>query len=404
VRLTVLQGATRSGFRWAAEARGEVARDPPGGRIVRALVSLDALRGRHRAYLRVRGRPVVFVPLGRDDGCAEARRWVQANASVGVHLVLQTFAGYRSCRARASGWYGRGSARASERAGDSFTIRPGVFDAGEDQPRLPRDLSRWYADVRAMVASRARWQLVSSFNGWAEGTAVESAAEWTSRSGHGAYLDALRTHGLPPPGRPGGDPVIAAAGDIACDPASDYFNDGLGTSGFCRQRDTSELLLRERLDAALALGDIQYEDGTLAQFIASFDRSWGRLGPLLRPAIGNHEYQDPAGGYWRYFGARAGPAGRGWYSFDLGRWHLVALNSNCGAVGGCGPSSPHGQWLRADLAANPSPYTLAFFHHPLFASSGARNGPPTGVVRPLWQELYRPTSAVRGHTGGLVGA
>ena len=191
-----------------------------------------------------------------------------------------------------------------------------------------------------------------------------------------------------------GDPVVAGAGDIACDPSSPAFAEGYGTATGCHQRATANQLLRMDLSAVLMLGDAQYEDGTLPKFMQSYDPSWGRLKELTRPVIGNHEYADGSAGgaYWDYFNGpgrasgRAGPRGAGWYSFDLGSWHVVALNSNCGLVG-CEPGSPQEAWLRADLAAHPTLCTLAMLHHPL-ASSGASDEGATPAVRPLWQALY----------------
>jgi hypothetical protein len=185
------------------------------------------------------------------------------------------------------------------------------------------------------------------------------------------------------------DPVIAAAGDIACDPTDTAFNGGNGTVIRCRMRATSDLLVGKRFDAVLLLGDNQYWSGTLAAHLASFAPSWGRLGSLLRPAPGNHEYQTPgAAGYFDYFGAAAGDRTKGWYSYDLGSWHVVVLNSNCGDLGansGCDPGSPQLQWLTADLAAHPRACTLAYWHHPRF-SSGAHGNDATYDA--FWRELY----------------
>jgi hypothetical protein len=181
-------------------------------------------------------------------------------------------------------------------------------------------------------------------------------------------------------------PTVAAAGDIACDPASTYWNGGLGSGLNCRQRATSDLLVAGSYSAVLALGDLQYEDGTLSKFTASYDPSWGRVKSITKPAPGNHEYQTTgAAGYYGYFGAAAGDPAKGYYSFDVGSWHLVALNSNCSAVGGCGAGSPQEQWLRADLAAHPAQCTLAYWHHPRF-SSGAHGSDSTYTA--FWQALY----------------
>ncbi len=165
------------------------------------------------------------------------------------------------------------------------------------------------------------------------------------------------------------DPVIAAAGDIACDPAEPGYNGGNGTAAACRMRDTSNLLVGAGYDAVLLLGDNQYLNGTLAAYQTSFAPTWGRLKPILRPAAGNHEYQTPsATGYFDYFGAAAGARSQGWYSYDLGTWHVVVLNSNCADVGGCGPGSTQLRWLADDLAAHPRACTLAYWHHPRFSS------------------------------------
>ena len=123
--------------------------------------------------------------------------------------------------------------------------------------------------------------------------------------------------------------------------------------------------------------------------------SWGRVKPITQPSVGNHEYLTSGGtgcdasnsgaaGYWDYFGSAAGTRGQGWYSFDIGGWHLIALNSNCGDAGGCGSTSPQGQWLRADLAAHPASCTLAYWHIPL-SSSGGR---ASSNARSFWDALY----------------
>ncbi len=137
----------------------------------------------------------------------------------------------------------------------------------------------------------------------------------------------------------------------------------------CRQRLTASLLAKGGYAAVLALGDEQYERGALSDFRAEYDAAWGAVKSLTFPVPGNHDYGTTrAAGYYAYFGSRAGDASRGYYSFDIGTWHLIALNSNCGAVGGCDESSPQGRWLSADLAANPNACTLAYWHHPRFSS------------------------------------
>jgi acid phosphatase type 7 len=192
-----------------------------------------------------------------------------------------------------------------------------------------------------------------------------------------------------------GDPVIAAAGDIACDPATAAFNNGLGTSSSCRQKYTSDLLVSMAPSALLDLGDNQYYCGSDQAFLASYDLSWGRLKSITHPSVGNHEYLTSGGtgcttantgaaGYFQYFGAAAGTAGQGYYSFDIGTWHIIALNSNCGNVGGCGSTSSQYKWLQSDLAAHPNQCTLAYWHIPLFSSGGRANANSL----PFWNLLY----------------
>ena len=186
-------------------------------------------------------------------------------------------------------------------------------------------------------------------------------------------------------GSPVVGPTIAAAGDIACAPESPAFNSGVGEGRRCRQKATSDLLLA-RYVGVLALGDLQYEDGAYAKFVDSYDPTWGRVKAITSPVPGNHEYETTgATGYFRYFGTAAGDPAKGYHSGDLGSWHLIALNSNCSAVGGCGTGSPQEQWLRGDLAAHPNVCTLAYWHHPRY-SSGTHGSDPT--YRAFWQALY----------------
>ena len=189
----------------------------------------------------------------------------------------------------------------------------------------------------------------------------------------------------PPP--PGGDATIVAAGDIACDPTDDHYRGGSGAASECHQRATAELAAAQNPSAVLLLGDIQYESAAIEAFRGSFDPTWGRLKPISYPAPGNHEYvRGDAPGYYSYFGPAAGRADQGYYSFDIGSWHVIALNSNCTKVlGGCSRNSPQTTWLRADLAAHPAACTLAFWHHPRFSAGTHGNDPRTDRI---WRALY----------------
>lgn len=184
------------------------------------------------------------------------------------------------------------------------------------------------------------------------------------------------------------DPVVLAAGDIAC---SEYKN-GLRNASNCQQMETSDILVNLNPDVVLPLGDLQYDAGTLTEFQKVYDPSWGRVKDKSRPAVGNHEYADPnASGYYTYFGALAGDPNKGYYSYDLGAWHLIALNSNCFFVGGCGKGSPQELWLRSDLAASKSKCTLAYFHHPRFSSGVYQDYPE---LSQFWEDLYEAGTEV----------
>ena len=135
------------------------------------------------------------------------------------------------------------------------------------------------------------------------------------------------------------------------------------------------------------LGDNVYPEGTSAQFRNCYDPTWGKYNKRTRPSVGNHEYDTSSGAkpYFDYFGWRAGKPSRGYYSYDRGTWHIVALNSNCIEVDGCDWRSAQGRWLKEDLANHRTRCTLAYFHHPLYASGRGEDSPK---VRPFWDILY----------------
>jgi hypothetical protein len=163
--------------------------------------------------------------------------------------------------------------------------------------------------------------------------------------------------------------VFVGAGDIAlCTPDGNH--------------EATAQLLDAIGGTVFALGDNAYYSGTVEEFRNCYDRTWGRHKNRTRPVPGNHEYETPgASGYFDYFGINAGPHGLGYYSFDLGAWHVVALNSNVPVSAG----STQGAWLRADLAANRSRCTLAYWHHPRFSSGQHGN---QEQMRDLWQILH----------------
>jgi hypothetical protein len=479
----LLQAAAGTNFRWSIYYENESQGDPSVSQLTSDLTYLRDKYGNDPSFLRINGKFVVFVYADGGDACGMVDRWKQAN-TVGAYLVLKVFSGYRNCANQPDSWHQYSPAVAADsQKGYSYAIAPGFWKKG-DVVRLARDLTRWNQNIRDMVASGAPFQLVTTFNEWGEGTSVESAKEWETSSGYGAYLDALHNNGnggqaqpttvpptqttpatatnVPPtqtsqptatnvpatqtaqptvtnaaptqtlaasqvasPTSPAGptasatanpavsptvtsiptftaspipsptktatpvttgDPVIAAAGDIACDPSDGSFNGGNGTASNCRQKAVSDLFVNKNFSAVLTLGDTQYEDGSLTKFQQSFDPSWGRAKNIIRPAVGNHEYLTAgASGYYNYFGAAAGDKTKGYYSYDIGAWHIIALNSNCSQVGGCGAGSAQEQWLKSDLAAHPSMCTLAYWHHPRFSSG--EHGSNTSYDA-FWKDLY----------------
>jgi len=190
----LLQAAEGTGFRWAIYYENESQGDPSVAQIRSDLTYIRDKYGNNRTFLRVNGKFVVFVYADGQDACGMADRWKRAN-TVGAYVVLKVFTGYLNCPSRPNSWHQYSPAVAADyQKGYSYAISPGFWKKG-DTVRLARDLNRWRRNVRAMVASRARWQLLTTFNEWGEGTAVESARQWRTISGYGAYLDVLHTNG-----------------------------------------------------------------------------------------------------------------------------------------------------------------------------------------------------------------
>ncbi len=166
-------------------------------------------------------------------------------------------------------------------------------------------------------------------------------------------------------------PTLIAAGDIAdCTPGAQQ----------------TAALVDTIPGTVAALGDLAYENGTAQEFANCYEPTWGRFKARTKPAAGNHEYGTAgASGYFGYWGAVAGNSTQGWYSYDLGAWHVVVLNSNCVQVGGCDAGSPQGVWLRADLASRTNRCTVAYWHHPLFSTGLVGESSST---KPLFQALF----------------
>jgi hypothetical protein len=178
--------------------------------------------------------------------------------------------------------------------------------------------------------------------------------------------------------------ILVGAGDIAdCRDLS-----GAAATG---------TLLDQIPGTVMAVGDLAYPDGTKENF-ACYDHTWGRVKSRTRPTPGNHEFHaQGATPYFDYFGAAAGDPRFGYYSYELGSWHIIALNSECLDIGGCDARSPELQWLRRDLAEHHTACTLAYWHKPLFSSGSAHGNDPE--MLPLWQALYEAHAdvVINGH-------
>jgi Calx-beta domain/Glycosyl hydrolase family 99/Calcineurin-like phosphoesterase len=351
------------------------------------------------SFLRVNGRPVLFVYNADDTTCSVVDRWKAANNTTNFYLVLKVFSGWDSCASQPDGWHQYGPATAYQRhipadpgIAGSVNISPGfwhVEDAdppGGDRPYLARDITRWKQNIRDMIASGAKWHLVTSFNEWGEGTSVESADEWSSPSGQGLYLDALRDADAPVPPTP--DPVLVGAGDIATAP------EGASGADEATARLLDSVVAANGKVTVFTAGDNAYEAGAPSEFLSFYEPTWGRHKAITKPSPGNHDYATAgAAGYFDYFGAAAGDGTTGYYAYELGDWRIYSLNSEIAH----GARSPQVQWLRGDLATHPGvKCVLAYWHRPRF-SSGTHGSDKS--MKALWQALYdhKADVVVAGH-------
>jgi hypothetical protein len=170
----------------------------------------------------------------------------------------------------------------------------------------------------------------------------------------------------------GSDPTIMAAGDIICDSLTT-------SSTACQQMAASQVAVDQLPSAALILGDLCHTP-SVDCFDNYFNPSWGRLFSISHPTTGNHDYLVAGAvyyfDYWNGIGNANGPAGdrsQGYYSFDIGTWHIIALNSQCSEAGGCNSGSPQYTWLQQDLQTHANLCTLAYYHIPVFSSGGRAN-------------------------------
>ncbi len=201
--------AAGSDLKWAVYYEKEGSSNPSVAELESDLAYVKARYTQHPAFARVDGKPVVFVYNAGDTSCEVVDRWAQA-ANGEWYVVLKVFGGYQSCANQPDAWHQYGPATAvSHVSGHSYNISPGFWRANEASPRLARDPNRWSQNVRDMAASGEPWQLITSYNEWGEGTAIERCLDWKSDSAYGVYLDALHGDGE----GTGGDTVGASTLD-----------------------------------------------------------------------------------------------------------------------------------------------------------------------------------------------
>ncbi len=173
--------------------------------------------------------------------------------------------------------------------------------------------------------------------------------------------------------------TVVAVGDIACKPGASV------TATTCKHGKVADKVAQINPTAVLTLGDNQYEKSSMTELTTrgGWTGTWSRFNSKTYPAVGNHEWGTAnAQGYRDYFKGRHG--GRLWYSFNLGAWHFISLDSDCAKIGGCGPTSAQGKWLKNDLAANQGKPTVVYWHHPRFSSGHHGNIPE---AKPLWDAV-----------------
>jgi chitodextrinase len=270
-RLPLLLNTTASlgsSLKWSLYHEDEGSSNPSVASLQSDLSYIASNYASHASYARIGGKPVIFVYNANDSSCEVADRWKQASAG-NWYVVLKLFPGYLNCANQPDSWHQYGPASAVQsHPPHSYNISPGFWLANEATPRLARDPLRWLQNVKDMVASGARWQLVTSFNEWGEGTATESATEWASASGYGTYLDALHNNGgsLPSPPPPSTDTTAPSApgGLLATDATVSSLSfswnastDNVGVTGYGVYRDgvlVASTALRSHTLTGLACG------------------------------------------------------------------------------------------------------------------------------------------------------
>jgi hypothetical protein len=435
----LLKAAAGTPFRWAIYYENESQGNPSASQIQSDLTYIRDHYGKDPAFLRVNGKFVVFVYADTADACGMADRWKQAN-TVGAYIVLKVFPGYGTCASQPDSWHQYAPAVATDQQGSySYVISPGFWKKGETV-RLARDPQRWASNVDAWSKAAVKWQLVTTFNEWGEGTSVEPAQEWASNSGYGFYLDILHvaTSGgaLPPastqvaslptstpaPTQPAApqptatnppapsptQPAATQAPASTSDPIIFFQGDLVSGSSLARGQKVVALIKNLMAQHAgtkmlvASTGDNEQENNpTVANYEQYFGTTYGAFVSqgIFMQIRGNHDIQSEGAytdydgtthasgaAYWTYFGNNSRAANISGkkltdYSFDLGAWHFVALDQLNGSV-----NTATLNFMKADLAAHPNTCQLVYWHVPTY-SSGSAHGDATGLI-PFNQAEY----------------
>ena len=268
----------------------------------------------------------------------------------------------------------RGSIR-GQTSGRSICLKLREYQTGATSDTLVNS-------AQTCVTTNGAWQSFPAltYTTQQNGSYVDALVFQTSAGSAGEifYVDGLSVSEPGSPSVPAlpevqGDPVLLGLADIAsCWSAGD--------EATARLLDTTPGVIG-------IAGDTEQNHGEPAEFQGCYEPTWGRHKWRTKPAVGDHEYGTAgAAGYFGYYGSAAGETGKGWYSYDLGTWHIVVLNSNCELIGGCGPGSEQYEWLQDDLAENAGSCVGAYWHHPRW-SAGATHGSLTKSA-PFWDVLY----------------
>jgi len=387
----ILSATAGTLIRWSIYYEPEGQGNPSISQITADLMYLRDRYGSDPSYLRIDGRFVVFVYADPSDGCGMADRWKQAN-NVDAYIMLKVFSGYRSCANQPNGWHQYGPAVAADGQDKfSYTISPGFWKSGES-PRLTRDLARWNKNIRDMLASGADFQLITTFNEWGEGTSVESALEWESASGYGAYLDALHTDG-------GMDPTLTPSASVSAtltkaappptptpaptqttSPGSVIFS-AAGDHGATSRTDATLSRMKSLgLQFHLALGDLSYDDRKPESAWCDYIKSALGADFPFQLVAGNHEEDSRVDGFIRNFAAclpdrmNSGGDYSTEYYFDVSgivRFILIAADLKVDGVSyQYVPGDPHYQWLAGtidDARAKGIPWVIVGMHKVCFS-------------------------------------